>query len=346
MERMNYEERIRELEAQLELMKERYQILMETTSALLFEYFPREDRMIFIYNYPDNKSRKEEIAYYHKYVENTKLVHPDHVKRLLGALDQAAVRPMRDEIEYLSRKPEGEFLWHKACYSSVADSTGQVSMVVGRIHNIHSSVTEREKMIRKMELDFLTGLYNKGTATEKITRWLQDNPDSGAHMIMLDLDDFKAINDTYGHAFGDVVLKESARLMEKCFSPGSILSRFGGDEFIVFVTDEPLSEVEGRINTLMEMMKEEITGMDWPLHCSVGITARISPEDDFEALFNRADNVMYVAKQTGRNRYFVDRRHMPRAVRQVDRPDMKETPEDVPQAIRTDIKIKNGGNGQ
>ena len=77
--------------------------------------------------------------------------------------------------------------------------------------------------------------------------------------------------------------------------------------------------MEGRISRLMERMKEEITGMEWPLHCSVGITARISSKDDFEALFNRADNVMYVAKQTGRNRYFVDRRHMPRAVRQVDR---------------------------
>lgn len=343
MERMDYEERIRELQAQLELMQERYQILMETTSALLFEYIPREDRMIFIYNYPDNKSRKEEVARYHKYVETSGLVHPDHIKKLLSALDQAAVRPMRDELEYLSRKPEGEYLWHKVCYSSVADGSGQVSMVVGRIHNTHGFVTERQKMIRKIEMDFLTGLYNKGTATEKITEWLQKNPDSGAHMIMLDLDDFKAINDTYGHAFGDVVLKESARLMEKCFSRSSILSRFGGDEFIVFVTDEPLSEVEGRISRLMEMMKDEITGMDWPLHCSVGITARLSPEDDFEALFNRADNVMYVAKQTGRNRYFVDRRQMPRAVRQVDRPDMKELLEEVPQAIRTDVRIKDGG---
>ena len=76
-----------------------------------------------------------------------------------------------------------------------------------------------------------------------------------------------------------------------------------------------------------ERMKEEITGMEWPLHCSVGITARISSKDDFEALFNRADNVMYVAKQTGRNRYFVDRRHMPRAVRQVDRPEWQRNQE-------------------
>lgn len=323
MDRIGDKERIMELEAQLKLMEERCQILMETTTALLFEYHPQEDRMIFIFNYPDNKSLRE-IEHYHEYVRNTEQVHPDFFDKLLYALERAAIKPVRDEIEYLRKGSKGEYQWHKACYSSVADKSGQVSTVVGRIHNIHNSVIERQNMIRKMEIDFLTGLYNKGTATEKITRWLKENPDQEAYMIMLDLDDFKAINDTYGHAFGDVVLKESAALMEECFSKESILSRFGGDEFIVFVMREALSEVEGRISRLMDRMKDEITGMDWPLHCSVGITARISPKDDFEALFNRADNVMYVAKQKGRNRYFVDRRHMPRAVRQVDRPEWKQ----------------------
>lgn len=320
MDRVEKEGRIRELEAQLRLVEERCYILMETTTALLFEYHPREDRMIFIFNDPDSRSRKE-IESYREHIKNTQQVHPDFLGRVLYALERAAVRPVRDEVEYLKKGSNGEYEWHKACYSSVADQSGQVAIVVGRVHNIHSSVMERQDMIRKMEIDFLTGLYNKGTATEKITRWLQENPHGEAYMIMLDLDDFKAINDTYGHAFGDVVLKESAALMEKCFSKErSILSRFGGDEFIAFVMGESLSQIENRISRLMDRMKEEITGMDWQLHCSVGITARISPEDDFEALFNRADNVMYVAKQTGRNRYFVDRRHMPRAVRQVDRP--------------------------
>lgn len=323
MDKIGYEERIRELEAQLKLMEERCHILMETTTALLFEYHPQEDRMIFIFNYPDNRSRKE-IEHYHEYAGKAKQVHPDFLGRLLYALERAAVSSVRDEIEYLGKGSDGEYQWHKACYSSVADKSGAVSTVVGRIHNIHNSVMERQDMIRKMEIDFLTGLYNKGTATEKITGWLRENPEGEAYMIMLDLDDFKAINDTYGHAFGDVVLKESAALMEECFSKESILSRFGGDEFIVFVMGETLSEIEERVSRLMDRMKEDITGMDWPLRCSVGITARISPRDDFEALFNRADNVMYVAKQEGRNRYFVDRRHMPRAVRQVDRPEWKQ----------------------
>lgn len=326
MDRVEYEERIRELEVQLRLMEERCHILMETTSALLFEYHPQEDRMVFIFNYPDKNSRKE-IEHYHEYARKRDFVHPDFLDKLFYVLERAAVKPVRDEIEYLGKTAEGEFQWHKACYSSVGDQSGKVSKIVGRIHNIHNSVTERQDMIRKMEMDFLTGLYNKGTATEKISKWLEENPDGDAFMVMLDLDDFKAINDTYGHAFGDIVLKESAALMTKCFSKESILSRFGGDEFIIFVTGESLSEVEDQISRLMERMVEEITGMDWPLHCSVGITARISPDDDFEALFNRADNVMYVAKQEGRNRYFVDRRHMPRAVRQVDRLERHHDPE-------------------
>lgn len=67
---------------------------------------------------------------------------------------------------------------------------------------------------------------------------------------------------------------------------------------------------------MMQKLAEDIRGMEQPLHCSVGITARISPLDEFEDLFNRADNVMYVAKNRGKNRYFVDRRHSPRPVQQ------------------------------
>ena len=80
--------------------------------------------------------------------------------------------------------------------------------------------------------------------------------------------------------------------------------------------DEPLKKVEERIGRMMQKLAEDIRGMEQPLHCSVGITARISPLDEFEDLFNRADNVMYVAKNRGKNRYFVDRRHSPRPVQQ------------------------------
>ena len=223
MDKNSYEQKIQALEAEIKMMKERYQILVETTSAILFEYKPVEDKMIFNYNFPENKSRRE-IDSYHEYMKQSPLVHPDHLKKFIDALDTASLVPTRGELEYLSKISNGEFEWHKTYYSSIADTTGKVVSVFGKINNIHKSATERQEIIHKVETDYLTGLYNKGAATEKITKWLESNPTSEAHMLMIDLDNFKNINDKYGHAFGDDVLKETALVLGNCFDSDCIIS--------------------------------------------------------------------------------------------------------------------------
>ncbi len=307
MDKIEYEEQIKELENQFKIMKERYQILVETISALLFEYKPDEDVMVFNFNFPDNKSRRE-IKNYHEYMQVSPLVHPDHVEMFMDVLSRASLMATRGELEYLSKVSNGEFQWHKTFYSSIVDKNGKVISVLGRIQNVHESTTEWQELVHRVETDFLTGLYNKGAATEKISQWMRKNSTKEAHLIMVDLDDFKEINDIYGHSFGDDILKDVARIIGECFVENSVCSRFGGDEFIIFVMDEPIRNAECRVDELMMKLSHEVTCMEQPLCCSVGITSRASKYDDFEDLFNRADNAMYAAKKKGKNRYFVDRR--------------------------------------
>ena len=142
---------------------------------------------------------------------------------------------------------------------------------------------------------------------EKIAKWMKENPTREAYMIMVDLDDFKSINDGYGHAFGDEILKETAHIIEESFGDNGICSRFGGDEFVIFVMDEPVRNVECRVDEMMRRLSEEVTSMERPLRCSVGVSSRVSKWDEFEDLFNRADNAMYLAKHKGKNRYYVDK---------------------------------------
>lgn len=299
MDKNSYEQKIQSLEAEIKMMKERYQILVETTSAILFEYKPTEDKMIFNYNFPENKSRRE-IDSYHEYMTQAPLVHPDHLKKFMDVLDTASRIPIRGDLEYLSKISTGEFEWHKTFYSSTADASGKVISVFGRINNIHKSATERQKIIHRVETDYLTGLYNKGAAIEKITGWLTSNPTSEAHLLMIDLDDFKNINDKYGHSFGDEVLKDTALILGECFNQDTIISRFGGDEFVVFVQGRSLRQVESLADTLLQMLSDKIIGPESPLKCSIGISARSSREDTFADLFNRADNAMYQAKKLGK----------------------------------------------
>lgn len=304
MRETDYEERVKALEEEISVMKERYRILAETTPALLFEYIPSEDRMIFFYNFPGN-NKKREIPDYRQFAVENPLVHPDHLKMFMNALLLASKAPIRGEIEYLSKITTEDFEWHRTYYSSIADEEGRVLSVLGRIQNIHESVTEKQELQHRVETDFLTGLYNKGAATDKINRWLQHNPTGEAHVVMIDIDNFKVINDRYGHALGDEVLKEVARLMTLCFRESSIMSRFGGDEFIIFITDETINFVESRVDRFMNKLSEEVTVLEQAVSCSVGIAVRASRQDEFEDLFNRADNAMYMAKKAGKNCYYI-----------------------------------------
>ena len=304
MRETDYEERVKALEEEISVMKERYRILAETTPALLFEYIPSEDRMIFFYNFPGN-NKKREIPDYRQFAVENPLVHPDHLKMFMNALLLASKAPIRGEIEYLSKITTEDFEWHRTYYSSIADEEGKVLSVLGRIQNIHESVTEKQELQHRVETDFLTGLYNKGAATDKINRWLQHNPTGEAHVVMIDIDNFKVINDRYGHALGDEVLKEVARLMTLCFRESSIMSRFGGDEFIIFITDETINFVESRVDRFMNKLSEEVTVLEQAVSCSVGIAVRASRQDEFEDLFNRADNAMYMAKKAGKNCYYI-----------------------------------------
>ncbi len=304
MKETDYEDKIKALEEEIKVMKERYRILSETTPSLLFEYRPLEDTMLFFYNFPDNK-RKREILNYRESVKENPLVHPDHLKGFMAALEKASKVPVKGELEYLSKVSTGEFQWHRTYYSSITDDQGKVISVLGRIHNIHESATEMRQMQHRVETDTLTGLYNRGAISEKVCKWLKTNPTGEAYMIMIDVDNFKNINDMHGHSLGDEVLKEVARLLLFCFDEDSIFSRFGGDEFVGFIVDEPAGRIQGRVNNFMDRLANEITLLSETVHCSIGIAGRASKYDDFEDLFNRSDNAMYRAKKAGKNRYYI-----------------------------------------
>ena len=96
-----------------------------------------------------------------------------------------------------------------------------------------------------------------------------------------------------------------AKLLQSCFGDTGIFSRFGGDEFVGFVTDEPVVCVQSKADCFMQRMEDEISAVEQQVHCSIGIAGRLSKYDEFEDLFNRSDNAMYQAKKAGKNRYYV-----------------------------------------
>jgi diguanylate cyclase (GGDEF)-like protein/PAS domain S-box-containing protein len=165
-----------------------------------------------------------------------------------------------------------------------------------------------QQNIRHANTDFLTGLNNRRSLFDYLTG-LGNN--TKLSLIMLDLDKFKSVNDTYGHALGDEALEITSRVLEECF-PDGFIARLGGDEFLVaLVGENDLEQVEQRTQHLLDtliknyLVKDEFKA----LSASAGIVQeRLAVCDikSIENLIKRSDDALYTAKESGRARYCVN----------------------------------------
>jgi diguanylate cyclase (GGDEF)-like protein len=128
---------------------------------------------------------------------------------------------------------------------------------------------------------------------------------------MLDLDDFKHINDIYGHQVGDRVLFCAAQWLSKCIRATDFLARYGGEEFVIMLTDVTLTQAERRFSELLSSMSAcNYSFSDGKKECVIGFTAscglaEFNLEESGEDLLRRADEALYSAKRTGKNRVVV-----------------------------------------
>ena len=164
-----------------------------------------------------------------------------------------------------------------------------------------------EKLAHLASIDRLTGLYNRGETEAILQKELLKNQasDSTLSAIMLDLDNFKRVNDTYGHLAGDQVLISVAQTLIRSLRPSDMPVRYGGEEFSVFLpgtTTKNAKVIAERIRRNMENMSISLPdGTILQVTVSIGFAERID-NDTVASLIDRADKALYHAKQNGRNR--------------------------------------------
>lgn len=156
----------------------------------------------------------------------------------------------------------------------------------------------------KSRQDALTGLWNRSYTEENVNRLLSEGT-SGA-LMMIDMDNFKAINDNYGHIAGDQTLKMFAETLEKYAGEGDILCRIGGDEFVVFASGlTSRSGISNRASDIISDMCFKLEQCKYETNSSVSIGIAQAPGDgtDFTKLYNCADKALYYVKQNGKNSF-------------------------------------------
>lgn len=176
--------------------------------------------------------------------------------------------------------------------------------------NVTIKLKELEKhkeLEGKAETDLLTGLTNKVSTERKISEYMREHPHEQGVLFLLDVDNFKKINDTKGHAFGDEVLRTLGHKLRAEFRVSDIVGRTGGDEFMIFLKDmkgqDGIRKEAARVNDLFHNFR---AGEYVKYSVTASIGAAVFPDDaaDFPALYKAADEALYKVKQNGKNKLF------------------------------------------
>ncbi len=195
----------------------------------------------------------------------------------------------------------GQPRWYQVvalCLWSEGDSP-ELTGFLGRAFDINESRLKREELEHQATHDTLTGLLNSTSAKEHISKLLKENPENKYVMAFFDLDTFKTINDTYGHLFGDRILKQVALSLKKSAGRNSVAARMGGDEFLVLL--ENPENKEEMIERIFNSVKGCYDGIQ--VSISMGIAETSAACCDYRSLFHAADEASYFAKRLGKNRY-------------------------------------------
>lgn len=207
-------------------------------------------------------------------------------------------RTVSSELEL---EQNGEMQWYRINLVYINNE-----YAIGRMFNIDDEVEQRNELERKASVDGLTGLLNRTAIVEYINEYLPIKRE-GVFLI-LDLDNFKKVNDTRGHIEGDKVLQSFSKLMEQSFRMEDIKARLGGDEFVVFLPSK-LSKrtLEEKLSAFMKNAANTVFAdyRDCKLSVSIGAAYISESALTFEDLYRDADEAMYKAKNGGKNKYHI-----------------------------------------
>ena len=190
---------------------------------------------------------------------------------------------------------------------SIFTIVGTFLNIIANSIRIREFILTREINIQK-DTDDMTGLKNKGALTREINSFLADKTCSKGFMFMMDIDRFKAINDTWGHDVGDCVIIQLGNYLHSKVKSDEILGRFGGDEFILVVksTDDERAAVK-LADEIVRGASENINigKTDEKISLSIGIAIYRGQEKNYSELFKKADIALYEAKADPDNRFYI-----------------------------------------
>ena len=290
----------------LQLSLERHQIIMAQTDDIVFEWDMVSDVATCSNKWQSLFGYDPLSADFSARVSTSSHIHPDDLPLFMERMYALKNGADYQDAELRVAKSDGRYLWCRMRATAQYGADGKPFKAVGVVINIDAEKRAAQDLQSKAERDSLTKLLNKNTSRQQVEhRLLNRRAEELAALLIIDLDNFKLVNDCHGHMFGDTVLTQTAAEIRRFFRSDDIIARIGGDEFMVFMSSIPSRELverrcAGLMDSLCSLFKDRLT--DCGLSCSIGVA--LSPQHglSFQDLFQHADLALYRAKAQGKNR--------------------------------------------
>ncbi len=289
---------------------DRYKTIAKLSDNMLFEWDFHKERMYI----SDNALQKFDLKPEGATLSNGRfldgLMTPEDADKYKRDISAMLKGQKGYSAQYQIKSKTGAMVWVSFRANCVTDRTGELLRVIGVMTDIDNEKKLELQLSERASFDFLSQLYNRSTFTSMLNTELDRRGPKKIGVMFLDVDDFKFINDRYGHSVGDEVIKFVADTIRKRVdNRGGFAGRFGGDEFVMCITNQ--DDIENAEQMAMDMIDDLFMGYTSSegiminVKASIGITYCPDHSTDVNELISFSDTAMYFVKKNGKNNYHV-----------------------------------------
>lgn len=284
-------------------------IVMNITQDMMFEWHLDTDTLESTGHYAEALSSGKTISNFTKRIINNNLLSIDDYKLFLNSALSLTPSQPSDTLELRLIKGFESPTWFRCTMKGEFNAEGKLTSVLGLLRNIQQYKSAIYDATIRAETDGLTGLLNR-SSFERLVSADMTNPETHSAFILIDVDNFKMVNDTMGHLVGDKVLQVIASRIRKSFRDSDYVARMGGDEFAVYMRDfRNRGNLISKIDKMISEIRKPINSEKGNFYQYISIGAcYIEPNSKyrtFVSAYKAADDALYVCKGKGKNCYNV-----------------------------------------
>jgi putative two-component system response regulator len=278
------------------------QIISDLSGEIIFEYNYENDALTVSEKALKVLGIPSTIPNFKKQFSHNKLIAKNDIEKIFFILKALNQQNPDGHVEVKINTVENGQRWYDIKFSVLFSATSANTEIVGRLLDVDEIKTKYENLKEDADFDSLTGVYNRHRFIDMLDTSILVNKELTGYLLFIDIDNFKKINDNYGHLVGDEVLVQSSQDIRQKIRDKDIICRYGGDEFVIYIQNITRENLENVLKRLC-FSTCNIQGKSNVVTKSIGVSAFPADGKTYQELLNKADIAMYQAKNRSKARF-------------------------------------------